>query len=96
MEDTGTEYPKTNVGFGWDAMMVLYHALLKAEDPTNGEEVRDILENDTKDVIISSGDKLTIDPSTHRPTLDLGMYIATYDASNELVYLAYRTTDFSK
>lgn len=96
MEDTGTEYPKTNVGFGWDAMMVLYHALLKAEDPTNGEEVRDILENDTKGVIISSGDKLTIDPSTHRPTLDLGMYIATYDANNELVYLAYRTTDFSK
>lgn len=58
--------------------------------------MRDILENDTKGVTICSGDKLTINPSTHRPTLDLGMYIATYDANNELVYLAYRTTDFSK
>lgn len=96
MADTGTEYPKTNVGFGWDATMVLYHAMLKADDPTNGEEVREILENDTKDVLISNGSKLTIDPATHRPTLDLGMYIATWNDSNEIEYLDYRTTDFSK
>lgn len=96
MADTGTEYPTSNVGFGWDATMVLYSAMLKAQDPTNGPEVRDILENDTKNVMSSGGQYISIDPATHRPTLDLGMYIATYDDSNDIICLVYRTTDYSK
>lgn len=96
MKETGTDYPTSNVGFGWDATMVLYHAMLKANDPTNGPEVRDILENDTKDVLSAGGKYISIDPATHRPTLDLGMYIATYTADNEIVCLVYRTTDYSK
>lgn len=96
MADTGTDYPTSNVGFGWDATMVLYSAMLKAQDPTNGPEVRDILENDTKNVMSSGGQYISIDPATHRPTLDLGMYIATYDDSNDIICLVYRTTDYSK
>lgn len=96
MADTGTDYPTSNVGFGWDATMVLYSAMLKAQDPTNGPEVRDILENDTKNVMSAGGQYISIDPATHRPTLDLGMYIATYDDSNDIICLVYRTTDYSK
>ncbi len=96
MEETGTDYPTSNVGFGWDATMVLYHAMLKAKDPTDGVEVREILENETKDILSSGGEFISIDPATHRPTLDLGMYIATYNADNEIICLVYRTTDYSK
>lgn len=95
MRETGTDYPTSNVGFGWDATMVLYHAMLKAEDPTNGPEVRDILENDTQNVLSAGGEYITIDPETHRPTLDMGMYIATYTEDNDIVCLVYRTTDYS-
>ena len=91
MSDTGTDYPTVNAGFGWDATMVLYHAMLKADDPTNGEEVRDILENDTRDVLSAGGQYITIDPLTHRPTADMGVYIATYNDDNEVTTLALRT-----
>lgn len=96
MKDTGTDYPTSNVGFGWDATMVLYQAMLKAADPTNGEEVRGILESNTVDILSCGGKTITIDPATHRPTRDFGMYIATYDANNEIECLAYRTTDYVK
>lgn len=96
MAETNTDYPTSNVGFGWDATMVLYNAMLKASDPTNGEEVRAILESSTVDVLSSGGETITIDPATHRPTLDMGMYIATYDENNQIVCLVYRTTDYTK
>jgi branched-chain amino acid transport system substrate-binding protein len=96
MTDTGTDYPTSNVGFGWDATMVLYNAMLQATDPTNGEEVRGILENNTTEVLSCGGQTISIDPATHRPTRDLGMYIATYDENNEIVCLVYRTTDYTK
>ena len=94
MADTNTDYPTSNVGFGWDATMVLYNAMLKAEDPTNGAEVRDILENDTKDVQSIGGELITIDPATHRPTRDMGMYIATYDENSTVKCLVRMTSDY--
>ncbi|HHX30823.1 MAG TPA: hypothetical protein GX720_06330, partial [Clostridiaceae bacterium] len=51
---------------------------------------------DTKNVMSAGGQYISIDPATHRPTLDLGMYIATYDDSNDIICLVYRTTDYSK
>lgn len=96
MADTNTDYPTSNVGFGWDAAMVLYNAMLQANDPADGEEVREILENNTADVLSAGGETITIDPATHRPTRDMGMYIATYDENNEIVCLVYRTTDYVK
>lgn len=96
MADTGTDYPTSNVGFGWDATMVLYNAMIQAADPINGEEVRGILENNTTEVLSCGGQTISIDPATHRPTRDLGMYIATYDENNEIVCLVYRTTDYTK
>ena len=94
MEETGTEYPSTNVGFGWDAVQVLANALRQAEDPTDGEEVRQILENNTKDVESAGGEKITIDPAIHRPTNDMGMYIATYDENDVVDCLVKLTTDY--
>ena len=94
MKDTGTDYPTSNVGFGWDATMVLYNAMLKASDPTDGEEVRNILENDTKDVQSIGGELITIDPKTHRPTRDMGMYIATYDENDAVKCLVRMTSDY--
>lgn len=94
MKDTGTDYPTSNVGFGWDATMVLYNAMLKASDPTDGEEVRNILENDTKDVQSIGGELITIDPKTHRPTREMGMYIATYDENDAVKCLVRMTSDY--
>ena len=94
MADTGTDYPTSNVGFGWDATMVLYNAMLQAADPTNGPEVRDILENNTQNVESAGGAFITIDPATHRPTFDMGMYIATYDDNNDIICVTYMTTDY--
>ena len=94
MEETGTEYPSTNVGFGWDAVQVLANALRQAEDPTDGEEVRQILENNTKNVESAGGEKITIDPAIHRPTNDMGMYIATYDENDVVDCLVKLTTDY--
>lgn len=87
MKDTNTDYPKANVGFGWDAVQVLAHAMRLAEDPTNGAEVRDILETQTIDVPLSVG-TITLDPTTHRPN-NMGMYIATYDENNDVEILTY-------
>lgn len=94
MEETGTEYPSTNVGFGWDAVQVLANALRQAEDPTDGEEVRQILENNTKNVESAGGEKITIDPAIHRPTNEMGMYIATYDENDVVDCLVKLTTDY--
>ena len=94
MKDTGTDYPTSNVGFGWDATMVLANAMKQAEDPTNGPEVREILKNNTVEVPSIGGAKITIDPANHRPTRDMGMYIATYDDKNEVDCLVYMTTDY--
>lgn len=94
MADTGTDYPTSNVGFGWDATMVLYNAMLKATDPTNGEEVRDILENQTTDVQSIGGELITIDPATHRPTRSMGMYIATYDENDAVDCIVRMTSDY--
>ena len=95
MEETGTDYPTSNVGFGWDAAMVLFNAMKQAEDPTNGEEVREILENNTQNVESCGGAMITIDPTTHRPTRDMGMYIATYDENSEVDCLVYMTSDYN-
>lgn len=95
MEDTGTDYPTSNVGFGWDATMVLVNAMKQAKDPTNGPEVRDILESNTKEVESCGGAKITIDPENHRPTRDMGMYIATYDDNNNVDCLVYMTSDYN-
>ena len=94
MADTGTDYPTSNVGFGWDATMVLYNAMLKATDPTNGEEVRNILENQTTDVQSIGGELITIDPATHRPTRSMGMYIATYDENDAVDCIVRMTSDY--
>lgn len=94
MKETNTDYPTSNVGFGWDAVQVLANAMMQAEDPTNGAEVREILENNTVEVLSSGGAKITIDPETHRPTRDMGMYIATYDEKSEVKCLEYLTSDY--
>lgn len=95
MKETGTDYPTSNVGFGWDASMVLFNAMKQAKDPADGEEVRQILESSTKDVESAGGAKITIDPVTHRPTRDMGMYIATYDADDNVDCLVYMTSDYN-
>ena len=61
----------------------------------DGEEVRQILENNTKDVESAGGAKITIDPSTHRPTRDMGMYIASYDEDVNVDCLVYMTSDYN-
>ncbi len=95
MEETGTDYPTSNVGFGWDASMVLFNAMKQAKDPTDGVEVREILESSTKDVESAGGAKITIDPGIHRPTRDMGMYIATYDENSDVECLVYMTSDYN-
>ena len=89
MAETKTEFPAPNVGFGWDAVQVLTAAMRKAKDPTNGEEIRDILENQTKNIPLAVRD-ITIDPKTHRPN-NMGMYIADYDADMNARTLVYIT-----
>ena len=86
MKEAGSEYPKANVGFGWDAVQVLAAALEKAKDPKDGVEVREILES-TKGIEICMGD-ITINPATHRPST-LGMYIAVYDENNSMQILTF-------
>jgi branched-chain amino acid transport system substrate-binding protein len=76
MEEEGADYPMFNVGFGWDAVQVLVAAMQKAEDPTDGVELRDLLEQ-TDGVKLTEG-TITIDPETHRPN-NMGVYIAYYD-----------------
>jgi len=89
MRETGTQYPIGNVCFGWDAVQVLTAAMKKAKDPTNGEELRDLIANDTKLVPLSVRD-ITIDPRTHRPN-NMGMYIADFDDKLQARTLVYIT-----
>lgn len=95
MAETGTNFRSTNAGFGWDAMMVLYNAMKQANDPTNGEEVRDILENKTTAVELCGIDTITINPETHRPTVEMGMYMAAYDANRVLYIIGHYTTEYT-
>lgn len=92
-KETGTDYPTSNVGFGWDAVQVLTSAMMQASDPANGQEVRDILEANTVEVASCGDSKITIDPATHRPTLDMGIYIATYDENKQVECLEYMTLE---
>ena len=89
MKETGTEYAAANVCFGWDAVQVLVAAMKKASDPTNGEEVSQIIANQTRNVPLSVRD-ITLDPKTHRPT-NMGMYIADYDDKLQARTLVYIT-----
>jgi len=91
MRETGTLFPSGNVGFGWDAVQVLAAAMRKANDPTNGEEVRNILETQTRNIPLSVRD-ITIDPKTHRPN-NMGMYIADYDNRLQARVLVYITLE---
>ncbi|MFW5713081.1 MAG: ABC transporter substrate-binding protein [Brevefilum sp.] len=86
MEEEGADYPKGNVGFGWDAVQVLVASMRQAEDPTDGAELRDLLEQ--TDGVELTERTITIDPATHRPN-NMGMYIAEYDENNELQILTY-------
>jgi len=86
MEDLGADFPAGNVGFGWDAVQVLVAAMRKAEDPTDGVELRDLLEQ--TDGVQLAGDTITIDPNTHRPT-SMGMFIVTYDENNLMQFLTF-------
>lgn len=95
MAATGTEYRKGNVGFGWDAVMVLANAMKQANDPTDGAEVRDILENKTIAVESSGPVAITLNPKTHRPTNDMGVYIAVYTAGGVMEYISYYTSDYA-
>lgn len=81
MKEDGREYPVTNAGFGYDAVMVMVDAMKRAKDPTDGVEVAKLLEQ-CKDVQTSAG-PITIDPKTHRP-VGMGMYIADYDENTNL------------
>lgn len=86
MEAEGSDYPKVNVAFGWDAVQVLVAAMRKAKDPTDGAELRDLLEQ-TAGVALADG-TITLDPATHRPN-NMGMYIADYDENNNIRVLTY-------
>ena len=90
MEETGTTSPQVNVGFGWDAVMVLAEAMKKAEDPTNGAEVAELI-SQTTDLELSGGITLTINEQ-HR-TDTMGMYIATYDENGEMIIVGYEKVD---
>ena len=87
MAETGTESPQCNVGFGWDAVAVLVDAMKKAKDPTNGEELAELLAH-TDGVVLSNDATITIDPATHRPS-NKGMYIATYDENKQMVIVGW-------
>ena len=86
-QEEGIEFWATNVGFGWDATMVLANALRLADDPTNGAEVRDILASRTVNVQGSSS-TITLDPATHRPTampLFIGRHLPGADGRIEII-----------
>ena len=42
----------------------------------------------------NGGELITIDPATHRPTRDMGMYIATYDENDAVHCLVRMTSDY--
>ncbi len=90
MKATGTTSPQVNVGFGWDAVLVLTEAMKKAKDPTDGAELASIIAQ-TKDLELSGGVKITINEQ-HR-TDTMGMYIATYDANKNMVIVGYEKVE---
>ena len=92
-KEGNVDYPVCNACFGWDAVQVLVNAMKQAKDPTDGAELRDLLENNTKDVELSHG-TITIDPATHRPTRDMGMYIAIHKDGKTPV-VTYMTSDYN-
>lgn len=89
MAETGTASPQVNVGFGWDAVLVLTEAMKKAKDPTDGAELVSLLEQ-TKDLELSGGVKITIN-AQHR-TDTMGMYIATY-VDKQMKIVGYRKVE---
>lgn len=90
MEETGTTSPQVNVGFGWDAVLVLTEAMKKAKNPTDGVELASLIAQ-TKDLELSGGVKITINDS-HR-TDTMGMYIATYDENKDMKIVGYKKVD---
>lgn len=89
MAATGTASPQVNVGFGWDAVLVLTEAMKKASDPTDGAELVSLLEQ-TADLELSGGVKITIN-AQHR-TDTMGMYIATY-VDKEMKIVGYKKVE---
>ena len=59
----------------------------KAKDPTDGEELAELLAH-TDGVVLSNDATITIDPATHRPS-NMGMYIATYDENKQMVIVGW-------
>ena len=90
MAETGTTSPQVNVGFGWDAVLVLTEAMKKAKDPTDGVELASLIA-ETKDLELSGGVKITINESNRTDTM--GMYIATYDENKEMKIVGYKKVD---
>lgn len=86
MKAEGKSYPVVNACFGYDAVMVMADAMKRANDPTDGKEVRDLLES-CKDVATSSG-PITIDPANHR-TQGMGMYIGHYGDDNKVEIVSH-------
>lgn len=89
MAETGTTSPQVNVGFGWDAVLVLTEAMKKAKNPTDGKELCALLEQ-TRDLELSGGVKITINDK-HR-TDTMGMYIATYE-DKQMTIVGYEKVD---
>lgn len=81
----GKDYPVVNAVFGYDAVMVMADALLRAEDPTDGAQVQAKL-LETANVETASG-PITIDPATHR-TVGMPMYIASYNEDGTVAIAA--------
>jgi hypothetical protein len=40
-------------------------------------------------------DTITMNPATHRPTVDMGMYMAAYDANRVLYIIGHYTTEYT-
>ena len=85
MAEFKKDYPVANAAFGYDAVLVMADAMRRASDPTNGPEVRDLLES-VSGVATTSG-PVKIDPATHRP-VGIGMFIGEYSEDRSKVNIA--------
>ena len=92
-DEAGITARYVNADFGYDAMKVLAAALTQANDPTDGAEVRDILENNISNVELCYS-TITIDPATHQPTADMGMFICMHDGQGGIEVEGYFTTEY--
>jgi len=95
-QEEGVDYWSVNVGFGYDATMVLVNAMRQANDPTNGSEVRDILANRTNRVQ-GSQSLITLDPRTHRP-IDVPLFIGRhfqYDGTEFVASVVVNESDIT-